>query len=323
MSSYFQHKIYDYEVAPPPGVWEKITGELDDSQLTDKFPATIYNAESLPPATSWSVIASSLQELNLTTRFPETLYNLQATPPATAWDKIRESLGDNIETTVPKRKKIIPFVRYAAAAAIVGAIAFGAIRILDSNELTGVANTQDNIPASDPGVALTNPAKNNVSALPDTNTQTDDDRDNAALEESKHTYASLGTSTKHRLKKVSAEFFETPANPISAVSQINPANTYQDLECSEVNAPAFANGSSSIEMAGRYVMLMTPDGRVIRISKKLGDLVCCVSGEELDDDCKDQLDRWRQKIAESPVAPSPSNFMGIFDLLQTLKEHKL
>jgi hypothetical protein len=67
-------------------------------------------------------------------------------------------------------------------------------------------------------------------------------------------------------------------------------------------------------------MLMTPNGQIIRISKKLGDLVCCVSGEDQDQECQDQLKKWRQKIANAPVAPSPGNFMDILSLLQSIKE---
>ncbi len=39
------------------------------------------------------------------------------------------------------------------------------------------------------------------------------------------------------------------------------------------------------------------------MSKKLGNIVCCVAGEEQDDECKDQLKKWQEKIAASPVAP--------------------
>lgn len=73
-------------------------------------------------------------------------------------------------------------------------------------------------------------------------------------------------------------------------------------------------------LADRYVMLMTPDGNIIRMSKKWSDLLCCVSGEEQDADCKDQLKKWQQKIASSELAPSPGNFMDILGLVNSLNE---
>lgn len=69
-------------------------------------------------------------------------------------------------------------------------------------------------------------------------------------------------------------------------------------------------------------MLMTPDGQFIRMSKKLGDLLCCVSGEEQDPDCIDQMKRWRQKIAISNLTPSPGNFMDILNLVKSLQENR-
>ena len=68
-------------------------------------------------------------------------------------------------------------------------------------------------------------------------------------------------------------------------------------------------------------MLMTPDGNIIRMSKKLCDLVCCVSGQEQDEGCKSQLKIWQEKMASSSVAPSPGNFMDILNLVSTLQDN--
>ena len=74
-------------------------------------------------------------------------------------------------------------------------------------------------------------------------------------------------------------------------------------------------------LTDRYIMLMTPDGNIIRMSKKWSDLVCCVSGEEQDADCKDQLKKWQEKMAASSLAPSPGNFMDILSLVNSLDEN--
>ncbi len=87
--------------------------------------------------------------------------------------------------------------------------------------------------------------------------------------------------------------------------------------------PVYAyNELSPTNIADRYVMLMTPNG-IVRMSKKLGNLVCCVSGQEQDEDCKDQLKKWQEKIACSPVAPSPGNFMDILSLVSSLNNNEL
>ena len=75
------------------------------------------------------------------------------------------------------------------------------------------------------------------------------------------------------------------------------------------------------KLSDRYIMLMTPDGNIIRMSKKWSDLLCCVSGEEQDADCKNQLKKWQEKIATSSLAPSPGNFMDILGLVNSLNEN--
>ena len=86
--------------------------------------------------------------------------------------------------------------------------------------------------------------------------------------------------------------------------------------------PVFINESNTDDVSDRYIMLMTPDGNFIRMSKKWADLACCVSGEDQDSGCKDQLQRWREKIACAPVAPSPGNFMDILNLISILQNDK-
>jgi hypothetical protein len=105
------------------------------------------------------------------------------------------------------------------------------------------------------------------------------------------------------------------------VDDIAPQSTYRDIECSEVSTPGFfASYSPTMDLASRYIMFKTPDGRLVRMSKKLGDLVCCVSGDEVDENCENQLDKWRRKIAN---APSAGNFMDIMNLVSTLKDNSL
>jgi hypothetical protein len=324
MSNNWVHKIQNYELTPPANSWEKIAGELDDLYLTQQFPSTLYNTEIAPPVNAWAAISAALDEVATVNRFPSTLYNLEAAPPLAAWDKIEAALDQQEARPIPQRKRIIPFVRYAAAAVILGALAFGSLRLINgsSTKEQELATGDNQIPANKqvittPPATIENRPGTEIAPL------SDEDNDARALEESKQTYASLDGSVRKRLKRVNQEFLALPADPILIAANFNPAHTYEDLDCSEVTTPSFAHFNSSIDIAGRYALLMTPDGHVIRISKKLGELVCCVSGEEQDDHCVDQLKKWRQKIADSPVTPSPGNFMDILDLLHTLKDGSL
>jgi hypothetical protein len=317
MSNELQNKMYNYEVPPPPGAWDKIVHELDESHLTEKFPSLIYNASATPPAGVWEHIATELNEQQLSVQFPATLYNLEATPPQSAWEKISASLDEKDEPVHTRRRVIPLFVRYAAAAVFIGAIAFASINLL-SNKKTdnGLAAEKTATPQNN---AIENPDDNGMASNPSEEMQ-EEARNDAALEESKHTYASLDLSDKHRVSGMNEDLFLSPAATIRSGESIAPQQTYKDIECSEVHNALFSSLDPSIDMASRYSMLMTPNGQIIRISKKLGDLVCCVSGEDQDQECQDQLKKWRRKIADAPVAPSPGNFMDILSLLQSIKE---
>lgn len=43
MSTGSPHKLFNYEVAPPSNVWEKIAAELEDMQLNTNFHQSLKN----------------------------------------------------------------------------------------------------------------------------------------------------------------------------------------------------------------------------------------------------------------------------------------
>ena len=269
MNSGLQHKMLNYEVTPPENTWNKIAAALDESNLSDEF--------------------------------PDKLYNLEVNPPVSAWDKISASLEAEQPAIVKESRKILPIFRYAAAAAIIGLIAFGSIKFFTSkngeNEIAKnsvllkdsvTSGTQENIKQPDNNLPIPEEA-----------------RDEAALEESKRTLAKLDMTETRRIKQT--------VNRESG-------NIINEIASSEMTAPSFALNETISDMASRYIMLMTPEGNIIRMSKKWSNLLCCVSGEEQDEDCKDQLKIWREKIVNSSAAPSSGNFMDILSLVNSLQD---
>jgi hypothetical protein len=265
MSS-LQNKLYNYEQTPPEKVWGKITAALDESNLEDKFPSTLYNSETVPPFS--------------------------------AWDKITSALDAEPGTIIPVTRRGFPFFRYAAAAAVIGIIAFGIMKWTGNSSKVkagseDIANTKKT-DAPD-NTQTTNPNENDIAESPAK-------EDNAAIEKNA-AEVNTGETKTTRTKKVKPGYAITEnideTEPIYAYNEYTPPN-----------------------LADRYVMLMTPNG-IIRMSKKLGNIVCCVAGEEQDDDCKDQLKKWQEKIAASPIAPAPGNFMDILSLVSSLSGDEL
>lgn len=257
MSS-LQDKMYNYEQTPPPKVWEKIAAALDESNLSDEFPSKLYNAE--------------------------------VTPPATAWDKIKTSLEPAPETA---KRRVIPFFRYAAAAILIGIIAFSIIKLTTGNNgdsvNEGIVSTKDTTrEKQEHNVVDNNLPVNNQPKKEDTDTNTE----------------------------------ITSSEPVQEVRTQRARTNYAVRNTTDDMNAIYAFNEHTPNLSDRYIMLMTPNGNIIRMSKKWGDLVCCVSGEERDKDCQDQIKRLQEKLATSP-ATSPGNFMDILSLVSSLSKEEL
>jgi hypothetical protein len=256
----------------------------------------LYNYEQAPPAKAWDKIAAALDESHLSNEFPSRLYNSETTPPAAAWDKIVSSLeAEEGPKVVHMAKRGFSFYRYAAAAVVIGIIAFGVVKWTGNKGTSateGIATTKEHQSTDQLSSSL--PIEN---AVADNNPE----RENTVPDETiSHSTASQIKTAKARKIK---ENYITEENiaPTSAIYVYN---------------------DHTPNLADRYVMLMTSNG-IVRMSKKLGNIVCCVAGEEQDEDCKDQIKKWQEKLASSPVAPAPGNFMDILSLLSTLNENEL
>lgn len=316
MNSGLQNKMYNYEVAPPQGVWEKIAAELDESELSYKFSAKLQNTQVTPPARIWQNIAVTLDESELVNDYSSRLHDIEAIPPAGAWNKIKTTLDTEHEAAVPERRRLSPLLRYAAAAAIIGAVAFGASQLF-----TGKKNETEVVKIAEPAKNIIAPVPNEINTIPDNNLNiAEEARDQAALEASKQTYAKLDVSVANRIKKQTVNFFSQAVDLTSAFTELTPQDTYREMHSSETTEPALAHYDKKEGLNNRYIMLMTPDGNIIRMSKKLGGILCCVSGEEQDEGCKDQLKKWREKIAGSSSSSSGS-FLDVLNMVSSLQEN--
>lgn len=256
----------------------------------------LYNYEQVPPAKVWEQIAAALDESHIADEFPSRLYNTEIAPPVSAWDKIAGALDNEDTKVIPLPAKRFPLFRYAAAAVVIGLVTVGILKWTGSN------NNQDaeSLATSPKTVSPVN----DTAGLPAENASgKDSDVPGYVVPEE----AVVPNPTIARVKT-------SPAKKIKPGFAL--ANDIQPAEA------IYAFNEESPKLADRYVMLMTPNG-IIRMSKKLGNIVCCVTGEEQDEDCKDQIRKWQEKLAASPVAPAPGNFMDILSLLSSLDENDL
>lgn len=318
MSSGIENKMYNFEVPPPAGVWERIAAELDESALSKQFPSRLFNSMAIPPPSVWKNIATNLDEPLFVNDYAAKLANIEITPPAAAWIKIKTILDTNQKVITPAGRLFSPFLKYAAAAAIVSFLAWGGIKLVKSNSGSTVTTNQKT--KNGVNAETVSPDANVV--VTDENTETpeialikEEIRNDAALEASKKTFAKLDvTETRSKIKKAAEFFF------VSDDYDYTPTGTTRGFDVNTTTVLPDPPVINNIK-ANRYIVLLTPDGNIIRMSKKFRDVVCCISGEELDKDCVDQLKKWREKIATPSSIHSSGNFMEILSLLDSMQEN--
>lgn len=299
MNSGFQHKILNYEVQPPAPCWEKIQEELDSSALQYHFPKKLQAVEIAPPAYCWNNIAAALDGKGAEAAVAAKLQKASVVPPAAVWQNIEAALDE--KTNQPAQKRSASLLRYAAAAALIGLLAWGAARLLNNKgEDTSLA-TQPKPGNNTEQVTTehTSIPEEDIAAI-SAEAALEEARNDAALEASKKTFARLDVSAvQKKIKDVSAFDFDVSAEDDTVDASTNRLN----------------------DISNRYIVLMTPDGHFIRMSKKLKDLVCCISGEEVDAACLDQLKRWREKILSSSAVHALGNFADILNLVTSLQDN--
>ena len=268
MSS-LKHKMTNYEVVPPSKVWDNIAASLDESELGQSFPSR--------------------------------LHDMQVNPPAAAWINIENELTGAEAPVILIKKRSNPFVRYAAAAIVIGILAVAVFRYSSRTSGTIEINPNKNIATTQPKKSAIVPAppteNNNLPAINSDEVTTDNRAVIAQIEQPSH-------NPEHRTIHRASAVTNYPSGDASDYAG-NPLYAYADYTLPDV--------------ADRYIMLMTPQGTIIRMSKKLGNLVCCVSGEEQDADCKSQLKKWQEKLAASPAAPG--NFLDIVNMVNSLDDN--
>jgi len=278
--------------------------------MSEDWKNRVYEFEVNPPGRTWEKITAALNESHLDDQFPAILHEMEVKPPASAWKNIAASLGTSSPLT--KYRRLTPVLRYAAAAAVIILIAWGGLQFFKSGNKNNI-----DLPMVRTETPTTTPRDNSNTSVQQLEEELHNDQ---ALEESKQTVASLDLTSRNRSRLNSYAYYTRPVNSEMETVEASPESTYRDLTYSELPEGTVFQFQPNNNLANRYIMLMTPEGNIIRMSKKLGDLVCCVSGEEQDDDCKSQLHKWRSKIASS--ASHAGNFMDILNLvnsLQTLK----
>ncbi|MCF3111739.1 hypothetical protein LL912_23325 [Niabella sp. CC-SYL272] len=271
-----QHKLYDYQVTPPAEAWKNISEELETLQALKPLGLKLQALETAPPAAAWGNILDHLEEEHSFSNMAERLRSLEMIPPAAIWDKIDEEL--DATRSIPK---LTP-VRKSQFNWSKYAVAACIVGLLGF----GIFHLVEKSNKDTAGIV------ERLFPEKDSGTPTmalEDPKDKPVIKPHTETGNNIALN-------------ETPVKS----SQIKTAsgNTYKTT----------VERNKAIQ--GRYIMLMTEDGNVVRMSKKLGSMADCVAGENNSEDCNYQIEQWQKEMAKAPVAATPDN---VFDLLELAK----
>ena len=330
----FEKKLYNIEITPPINVWNNISIELDDLLLEAKLKNKLFGLISIPPTSTWSIIEEDLKEFADTKTIAEKLNKISETPPSGIWNTIEKQLNEDlvnikiakhlsaIEMSPPENSwntiiselntptPVIPFVKkyngvikYAAAAVVVGLIAWGGIKFLysDTNEIEG-------------GEIAKEVKVNPVIQSPVQNTE--------VLNSDKTVIASTVDLKEPSIKQISTKgkktaIAQTDKDIIASLNsfQNNHSGTEEiiaDVNNAQRNKRAGIVSNESDTVAPRYLMYLSDDCSIVKVSKKLADLQCIYNKDgsvaqsalaSLNKQfCDDLVKTWQEKLANAPLS---------------------
>ncbi|MFT4093371.1 MAG: hypothetical protein QM640_07005 [Niabella sp.] len=289
--------IYNFEVTPPQGAWDHIAKELDNADQYKGLSQNLTSLEIPPPAHIWANITHQLDEADREAGLSGKLYQTEIAPPAGMWSAISNELDDqqaleiiasklsNLQVRPPSTTwtyiKDVLEEKQKAPALVVPinhnrwlkyAAAACFIAVIS---ITGYFIFEDN----GSGTSISTATNNS----PNTG---------AVIQQ-----ASAGTNN--------------PSDPDLQGQATSKDQAMAGIRTKLGNAYTLSNERNS-ELQDRYIILMTQEGNVVRMSKKVGNMADCIAGE--DHSCDDQILKWQKEMANSTATSTPGNFLDILDI---------
>lgn len=295
MPGSLQNKLQQFEVTPPPAVWNKIVEQLN---------------EEFVPADGF--VSSKIADTTVA-------------PPAIVWDKISAELFSD-SAQQPEKGRVVPinFKRIAIAAAVLGLIALALVYFSGDEKIqqpevvqtTPVAPQQ--APESKPLTAQANPQQKTESI--------------AAVTVKKKTLPRAPQSIASGASYVETAYAgESPEE--AHLYDLNTVSTVDNVSVSAPPLRD-KSGNLIMDLAtisapnDPYIVVTGPNGKQTKISSKflscLGYMNANLSSSEMDSKairCTTQFEEWRRRLLSEPAfIPTANNFFDIFELKDMLQE---
>jgi hypothetical protein len=155
-------KLQSAELEAPTFVWNEIETELNAFSQEKVVVQSLAESEITPPAFVWEKIETALT-IEDDAAIAAKLNNAEVEAPAKSWELIEEQLQPAAKV-IPITKRFAPVFQLAAAAVVVGLLAWGAFQLFTN------MNEQELIAAEDPKQNTDTNQKNNSVVTAETTT---------------------------------------------------------------------------------------------------------------------------------------------------------
>jgi hypothetical protein len=277
MNNPLSNKLNQWEASPPPGAWEFISQEMQEWNAEKRLAKRMDSAEIEPPAAVWSAISKELPLDQVSQPFQR---------------------GD-----VPVRPLYPYLLRYGAAAAVIGLIAW----FVSSNPFNGAGElTTAAIPIQTEPAVTAPPLQGN--SIPDQNISGNND----ITQESQPINGTYPAGNKNKFRK---EPGHSPVKKATDFIYRQSSNWQQELS-RQLNFSAMQ--SLPVQQRDlRYIRIPAENGNPVRLSAKYAPVYYqLTNNSDKYNSSNHPINRIEQQLMQAQYVPDPGN---LFDLLQ-LKE---
>jgi len=291
MSPDFQHKISNFEIAPPQEIWSKISDQLDDE----------YNVGD-------TIISQKMSDYEIN-------------PPAFLLENVLSAINTQQVNHSPTKIFAYPVKRLAIAAVTIGLVVLTMIYLLiskssstpnnqnvvvipsplDTNTVSPSASNKFDMPKpTPPGVAVVTLAASSIKKKILSNYPKSQNVKNIK-------YASLNPIIGNNV-----------IQPISVTAPpIYDGNGNIIMDENLVSAPD-----------ENYIIVTSPNGEQTKISRKFLKMLSVLNGGNNTSNMnaesfqwKMRFEEWRSKLQQASYIPTANNFLDIMDLKEMLQEN--
>lgn len=259
----------------------------------------------------------------MSNNWKDRIYNHEEIPPKGIWDSIAQELDkqDKEKQGEQQKAKIIGIttIKWAVAAAVLVAVVATSVYLFNTKpQISTSAQTE---------IKQTPATPNKVTPTTPTNSTVDIAIEQKPVKQQHKKNLTHTTSTEELTLPESIDIVTSN----TVVPNIKDPITANNTKLKNI-AGETTDDINMMDAPNSYVSFLGPNGQEIRVSSKFANLIGLLRNGEHQEYLdkvisesafwKEKFSKWRNKMSEIEVSPSPLNFFDIIELTKLLSEEK-